>query len=1768
MKCGSEISYENIVYKIIKINRLKKNRSYIFVGKPPKNIKDILEKYQSQKELDKKSLATLGEYYSKNNLHTITAHKTKEFEFIFQHINVDDSITQIKRKIFTFLSTIHDFIIENNQELWVVKKSNEPILLGYRYSNLDIKPSLLSELKPDYKKFVGKNGQIILGETLINNNDTTLYEATDKLDIKSNEIYLHNLMDEVEYLKKSKKEIDTILLNGYLVKHWPNGNINFSTTGLFEDMERLKKLLNTEDKLMDYVNDIKPDSNLFGNCSVIQVRVHITHTYKEDFIDLLDIFQLLKLDTKTPFMRYKDPEWVTPYYVFYKPLIEDGTITERQVKEWIANTKKNKDTNVKELKYSTRGLTIKRFLYQSEEGPKYSTINIHKNGNVEISFAYKEVQKAKLSDVYAAIADIGDLLKKVNEIDYRIHRRVSRNIKLLLPELSYDKSSNNLNFHGATHLILIDTILPLIYEENIDYKKLNDFSYQFSPYVSPVLTQKNYEERMLLMKFKRVSNYSKMNEIYEFIHKTFQQVPNTAVENVVRLVSDNFGKSIDDAFKLYKEWERKYGFLGTNSKGMRQTGVELKLLNNKIHIKGSKSILQLTSSNDFIIKFLSIFLNQKKYITKNIAKNIFSGELANLEQEIDEEQLDLNINNNLNKYGNVYNYGNGLGTAFDEDYGNYMEEITINDDENVEEIQVTEEDPFAFNRNSYLAKNDELTKDVRIQCDDQIKEKDTCTDFCEDEMYTLRRLQKYDISLFRFPSTQKFQNYARKCQPQDRQPVVFKHDPKDDKRIDPRSYTYSLKYGSSSERQNYYLCAQVWCPYQQIPIFYGDIKNSIVERKMRKGKCLTAKCPQCLKEGRITWLRIVQDDKFHPYPGFFDPSLHPLNLCMPCCYKMPMNNPKSKKYTLFQKCIGEESNEDGEEGATDYIMGREKMPLPKNRYGILPAVLAKLFSSKCETGYMMEGNSCFLRRGVSNDEKQSFLQAISSVVESKQFQISKSILKDFLLDKMLTPRMFNSLNNGELKIMFKNPSTNKSALENFKAFIKSDESYNEEYLWDFLSRSKVLLPDGLNIFIITNRAVLCPQGFDAKDFFDLNKQSAFLYTDGRYFEPLFKVTKSNKGELIPQKLFTSIEPEVTKLYNMVTSKCVTREMISWKNIRKENLPANKYFELKDEVSFKHLNNILTKNQKLPIKIVGQVKDQYNKAYGLLTEAGILLPFLPQGEILELEVKEYKPIDLVMALKAYEKLAETFGLPYTPVHKIENVKGNVNALLLENNIIIPVKESNGEKIDLPISLRTYHDRANDLIAENKTIPDERMEIVQYIKFMNESYERLRFEISRNMQTDSIREDIQKIIKESESMQSKRDKLFKKLFPYGKNLVDIVDNLPFDINTYYTPNIRRQCGPLSRSEVDCNKTFHCHYRSEKCKLLILKKDPVNGIDTFKIFIDRIVEELLRNKFLGDEIVEDKIDDIIDKKEINFSRKDEILVKGTIEPFAEIKKYYEKKKTYFINPSDMYSTVQPKYYGINQDKYLISNKELTIDILNLQILPSHWVKLLTKAYKMYDENVDNDTLFFAMIRALKTESNSIKNIKTLKQILIDKVDAITKDDINKYQEYANVNRNDMDQSNRLLMIYKKVNGTIYKNINTISNLKDYMLNDDYPANEVDVFVISLALDINIILLERRVTKTNPLGFTAFLTGKKNPTIMLFSQKRFNKRIFSVVQRDGTYIFKLPQLPEEFRKQVLDLFGNNKKVNNKKEQEKENANKKKASVKIEIKKKIKIKK
>jgi hypothetical protein len=348
------------------------------------------------------------------------------------------------------------------------------------------------------------------------------------------------------------------------------------------------------------------------------------------------------LDEKTPFMRYKDMEWAAPLYIFYKPLVDNKIISEKQMRDWISATKKVKDATehvIKEIQYSVRGLTIKRYIYTLDGEPKYATINIHRNGNMEVRIAFKEKQRASLRDVYDALKDIGKLISKINEIDYRFRQqKIPPNVKLIEPDVSFDDAKNLIEFHGKyTRLILIDAINGVAIPEDFNYREMNQFANKyFTPFVSPVLSKKDYERAELLMKYKRVSYYSKMNIEYEFIHKTIMQNPNIPRKNIIQLLHENYysGKPIEDAIRVYQTWEKKYGYYGSQGvKGARQTGVEIKIKHGKIHFNSSKNVMQLTNASIFIAKFLNIYFNQSKFLKKSDIKDVFSEELAKIQDE-------------------------------------------------------------------------------------------------------------------------------------------------------------------------------------------------------------------------------------------------------------------------------------------------------------------------------------------------------------------------------------------------------------------------------------------------------------------------------------------------------------------------------------------------------------------------------------------------------------------------------------------------------------------------------------------------------------------------------------------------------------------------------------------------------------------------------------------------------------------------------------------------------------------------------------------------------------------------------------------------------------------------------------------------------------------------------------------------------------------------------------------------------------------------------
>jgi hypothetical protein len=85
---------------------------------------------------------------------------------------------------------------------------------------------------------------------------------------------------------------------------------------------------------------------------------------------------------------------------------------------------------------------------------------------------------------------------------------------------------------------------------------------------------------------------------------------------------------------------------------------------------------------------------------------------------------------------------------------------------------------------------------------------------------------------------------------------------------------------------------------------------------------------------------------------------------------------------------------------------------------------------------------------------------------------------------------------------------------------------------------------------------------------------------------------------------------------------------------------------------------------------------------------------------------------------------------------------------------------------------------------------------------------------------------------------------------------------------------------------------------------------------------------------------------------------------------------------------------------------------------------------------------------------------------------------------------------------------------------------MSEEYPANEVDVFLLALALGINILVLEKRITKKNNDGFYIFAPQKNKDFIILFNQSKLEDNNYNIVGKQNNYIFKLKDLPKIIQK------------------------------------------
>ena len=221
-------------------------------------------------------------------------------------------------------------------------------------------------------------------------------------------------------------------------------------------------------------------------------------------------------------------------------------------------------------------------------------------------------------------------------------------------------------------------------------------------------------------------------------------------------------------------------------------------------------------------------------------------------------------------------------------------------------------------------------------------------------------------------------------------------------------YFTVLKYGSSPDRQNYYLCSKYFCTRDEILIREKDLKSKTMRRGIRLSDGsvemtkLPGQCPFCkgvLIKNRqhpgpneTILERVVKPptaDKRHLYIGFLKKTPHPEGFYLPCCFTedLPIafaKNPAFEKYKEWGTSVRPtnpaaaallEDEEDAgpevdlrapidystvlDQAAKKYIVGAEKLPLDigasssaqraEPQIGLLPLALNPYFDQEPTT---------------------------------------------------------------------------------------------------------------------------------------------------------------------------------------------------------------------------------------------------------------------------------------------------------------------------------------------------------------------------------------------------------------------------------------------------------------------------------------------------------------------------------------------------------------------------------------------------------------------------------------------------------------------------------------------------------------------------------------------------------------------------------------------------------------------------------------------------
>jgi hypothetical protein len=284
--------------------------------------------------------------------------------------------------------------------------------------------------------------------------------------------------------------------------------------------------------------------------------------------------------------------------------------------------------------------------------------------------------------------------------------------------------------------------------------------------------------------------------------------------------------------------------------------------------------------------------------------------------------------------------------------------------------------------------------------------------------------------------------------------------------------------------------------------------------------------------------------------------------------------------------------------------------------------------------------------------------------------------------------------------------------------------------------------------------------------------------------------------------------------------------------------------------------------------------------------------------------------------------------------------------------------------------------------------------------------------------------------------------------------------------------------------------------------------------------LTEELVRNRMKRENILNDKISEIIDRQKL-LPQENEIIFFGkNKDDFEKLNELYHKEKHLYIRDIQVFDTLEPKYYGINKEYMDIgtTNRE-KVDVDPISI---YWTKILGENYTV--TKTKDSSLFDAIAKGISYQYGEDETPSKLRKKISDT--DIPENIIYKIAKDMNLSLEDNsdDENEALLVLYKEYNHKMYKNINSINELKSYISKSSYYGSLVDIYILSYMYNINFIILDKRLKK-DTIGMNVIKQIDSSNYIILYTEWNKERYLCNIIGKNGKYVFQKYDLSDRFR-------------------------------------------